>query len=200
MVRLPPLNLIIADARQGSHRACSFVVPRIGLSRSDLRIDSRRCDPCDRLCACKAMADVLASYCQHSGVTERTSVRSAWFRYQLWKFCYSWILLPVSQAEKGLCLVVEGESYMLTAGENADRHQYNYIIAAALDAGAAFGTVSVWLFATIPGAKLHWWGTEGYMNSTLQCASRAARLNLFSIGLCRYVCAIYPAGRGVFRS
>ena len=96
--------------------------------------------------------------------------------------------------------MVEGESYMLTAGENADRHQYNYIIAAALDAGAAFGTVSVWLFATIPGAKLHWWGTEGYMNSTLQCASRAAKLNLFSIGLCRYVCAIYPAGRGVFRS
>ena len=47
----------------------------------------------------------------------------------------------------------------------ADNHQYNYIIAAALDAGAAFGTVTVWLFATIPGAKVHWWGTEGFQDS-----------------------------------
>ena len=77
--------------------------------------------------------------------------------------------------------MVEGESYMLTAGENADRHQYNYIIAAALDAGAAFGSVTVF-FATIPGAKLHWWGTEGYTNSTLGRLTRAARLTLYSSG------------------
>jgi hypothetical protein len=95
--------------------------------------------------------------------------------------------------------VVEGESYMLTSIANVDGYQYNYIIAAALDAGAAFGAVLVF-FASIPGAKLHWWGTEGYTNSTLERVSVAAWLILYSVGLYRYVCAIYPARRGVLRS
>jgi len=53
-----------------------------------------------------------------------------------------------------------------SVGVCANTRQYNYIIAAALDAGAAFGAITVWLFATIPGAKVHWWGTEGYTDST----------------------------------
>ena len=67
-------------------------------------------------------------------------------------------------------------SRVVTIVGNADRYQYNYIIAAGLDAGAAFGAVTVWLFATIPGAKLHWWGTEGYLNSTSHRVPRTARL------------------------
>jgi hypothetical protein len=69
------------------------------------------------------------------------------------------------QEAKQLRLVVQGQSSIFLQRSPADKYQYNYIIAAGLDAGAAFGLVSVWLFATIPGAKLHWWGTEGYLNS-----------------------------------
>lgn len=40
--------------------------------------------------------------------------------------------------------------------------RYNYVIAAALDAGLAFGTILVFLFFALPkgGITLSWWGND----------------------------------------
>jgi hypothetical protein len=39
------------------------------------------------------------------------------------------------------------------------------VIAAALDAGSAFGAVLIWVTVTVSNTELHWWGNDGYTDS-----------------------------------
>jgi hypothetical protein len=141
------------------------MVCHIGISRSNVCHDRRRGGARDCLHLGEAMAQILAPQYQHSGVSQRTAVLPSRIGHQLWNFHSSRRLLSMVQEAKPLRLVVKGQSSIFLQQSPADKYQYNYIIAAGLDAGTAIALVSIWLFVTLPGAKLHWWGTEGYLNS-----------------------------------
>ena len=43
--------------------------------------------------------------------------------------------------------------------------RYNYVLAAGLDAGVAFGALAVFLFTALPGKTLNWWGNMVWLNT-----------------------------------
>ena len=43
--------------------------------------------------------------------------------------------------------------------------RFNYVLAAGLDTGLAFGGLAVFLFTALPNKSLEWWGNTVWINT-----------------------------------